>query len=97
MKCPPQCPTGALDAAVTQPAQVRMGRAVILEDRCHNYTGGIMCWTCYDRCPLRGTAVMLKDGIIPAITDACVGCGVCEYVCPVQAVVTVARGDSRET
>lgn len=74
-----------------------MGRAVILEDRCHNYTGGIMCWTCYDRCPLRGTAVMLKDGIIPAITDVCVGCGVCEYVCPVQAVVTVARGDSRET
>lgn len=73
-----------------------MGRAVILEDRCHNYTGGIMCWTCYDRCPLRGAAVILKDGIIPAITDECVGCGVCEYVCPVQAVVTVARGDSRE-
>ncbi|MEG2172029.1 MAG: 4Fe-4S dicluster domain-containing protein [Desulfovibrionaceae bacterium] len=94
MKCPPQCPAGALDGKVTQPAKAHMGRAVILKDRCHNYTGGIMCWTCYDRCPLRGTAIILQAGLTPTITDACVGCGVCEYVCPVRGVVTVARGNS---
>lgn len=73
-----------------------MGRAEILESRCHNYIGGVMCSTCYDRCPLRGTAVVLKDGLIPEITAACVGCGVCEYVCPVQAVRTLPRKDERE-
>lgn len=93
MKCPPQCPTGALDNWLRQPEQTRMGKAVILRNRCHNYTGGVMCWTCYDRCPLRGKAVVLKDGVIPEITDDCVGCGVCEYVCPVQAVMTVSTGE----
>lgn len=86
MKCPPVCPSGALNAAVTDMAHAGMGRAYILRDRCHNYTNGVMCMTCYDRCPLRGSAVVLSGGVTPAITRACVGCGICEYVCPVQAV-----------
>ena len=48
-----------------------------------------MCMTCYDRCPLRGTAVVLSGGLVPTMTTACVGCGICEYVCPVQAVEIV--------
>lgn len=67
-----------------------MGRAYILQERCHNYTDGTICMTCYDRCPLRGSAVVLSNGIVPAITTACVGCGVCEYVCPVKAVEVLA-------
>ena len=42
--------------------------------------------TCYDRCPLRRQGKGLSGGITPAVTTACVGCGVCEYVCPVKAV-----------
>ena len=86
MKCPPVCPSGALDAGVTDMARANLGRAYILKDRCHNYAGGVMCMTCYDRCPLRGSAVVLSGGLIPAMTTACVGCGICEYVCPVRAV-----------
>lgn len=89
MKCSPQCPSGALDNTVLKSDQVRMGRAAILQNRCHNHTTGVMCWTCYDRCPLRGKAMVLRDGLIPEITDECVGCGVCEYVCPMQAILTV--------
>lgn len=89
MKCPPVCPSGALDTELADLQQVRMGRAHILKDRCYNYTGGIMCWTCYDRCPLRGQAIVLEGGLTPAITTACAGCGVCEYVCPVKAVETL--------
>ena len=91
MKCPPLCPSGALDNSVTVMERANMGRALILKDRCYNFTGGVMCWTCYDRCPLRGSAVVLRDGVLPTITDRCVGCGVCEYVCPVNAVVTLPK------
>ena len=89
LKCPPACPTGALDASIKDMHQVDMGQAYILKDKCHNHTDGIMCMTCYDRCPLRGEAMVLSGGFIPAPTTACVGCGVCQYVCPIDAVVVV--------
>lgn len=91
MKCPPACPTGALDHACDHMEKARMGMAHILADKCHNYTNGPMCWTCYDRCPLRGIAIKLKDGLVPAIADECAGCGVCAHVCPQKAIVIVAR------
>ena len=94
MKCPPACPSGALDATVQNINDVAMGQAYIQKDRCHNYTQGIMCMTCYDRCPLRGSAVILDKGLIPAITKACVGCGICVYVCPVEAITVVAASSS---
>ena len=92
MKCPPVCPSEALDNSVTSMEKANMGRAVLLKERCYNYTGGVMCWTCYDRCPLRGSAIILQDGVLPTVTEECVGCGVCEYVCPVMALVTIPRG-----
>lgn len=89
MKCPPACPTGALDPRIASMEQARMGRAYILMDRCHNYVDNTMCMTCYDRCPLRGRAIVLTNGLMPAITEDCAGCGVCAYVCPLDAVEIV--------
>lgn len=89
MKCLPACPTGALDSRIADMGDVRMGRAYILMDLCHNYTGSTMCMTCYDRCPLRGRAIVLKHGLTPAITGNCAGCGVCAYVCPQKAIEIV--------
>lgn len=94
MKCVAICPTGALNHNCINMEDVRMGLAHILTSRCLNYTGGTMCWTCYDRCPLRGKAIILKDGFIPAITENCVGCGVCEHVCPQKAVTVVAASSA---
>ena len=92
MKCPPVCPSGALENSLIDMEKANMGRAVMLKARCHNFTGGVMCWTCYDRCPLRGKAIILQDGVLPTLTEQCVGCGVCEYVCPVKALVTIPQG-----
>ncbi|MBQ7585491.1 MAG: 4Fe-4S dicluster domain-containing protein [Desulfovibrionaceae bacterium] len=89
LKCQAACPTGALDAKITELEQVHMGQAYIGTDRCHNYVTGIMCMTCYDRCPLRGKAVILDLGLNPAMTTQCVGCGICAYVCPVDAITIV--------
>ncbi len=89
MKCALVCPSGALDNSCTNTHSAAMGQAYIIKKDCHNFNGGIMCSTCYDRCPLRGDAIVLEMGFIPRPTDTCVGCGVCTYVCPVKAVKTI--------
>lgn len=95
LKCPPVCPSGALDTSLTRMEDVRMGRAILLTERCHNFTDGPMCWTCYDRCPLRGKAIVLEAGIRPAVTQDCVGCGVCAYVCPIKAITILPHTHSQ--
>ncbi len=94
MRCPPVCPTGALDNILTEPGEVRMGIAVVNEQTCLNHiyardeerghTDGnaLYCNTCYNVCPLQGKAIILKDLVIPVITDQCTGCGVCVERCP---------------
>jgi NAD-dependent dihydropyrimidine dehydrogenase PreA subunit len=96
MKCGPACPTGALRDVPMEKAG--MGMAVLNKKLCVDYQQelNIMCWTCYERCPMRGTAIVLENGYRPAIMEACVGCGVCEYVCPVKAIhVVPARYQAR--
>lgn len=90
MRCPPACPTGAL-APVTEMVEADMGRAWLDKSLCYTYEGSILCKTCHEKCPLRNVALVMEMGMFPVITKACVGCGVCEKVCPRQAIVTVPK------
>lgn len=86
MKCSDICPTDAL--AEVRPEQAAMGKGLLNIKACLEYQeeNAIMCWTCYEKCPLKGRAIILEHGYMPTIMDECVGCGVCEYVCPVKAI-----------
>ena len=77
--------------------KARMGKAVIFKDRCLNWIeSGTMCMTCYDRCPLRGEGMVLDMGYVPTVGKECVGCGMCEYVCPKNAVAVVPDARKQE-
>lgn len=107
MKCPPVCPTGALDPLLVLPEMIDMGIAVINQKTCLNYlyvneeeTGKItgyaqICSTCYNVCPFTDEAIVMKDFLLPVITDKCVGCGICVEKCPVapeKAINVVPTG-----
>jgi MauM/NapG family ferredoxin protein len=82
MKCPPVCPSGALDKRVRKREQVRMGVARIDKKDCLNWQG-TFCRSCYDHCPLFNEAIIMDSALRPVVNKKkCTGCGVCEHVCP---------------
>lgn len=88
MKCPPACPTGALEP-ITDKRRVKMGIAVVDEKTCYAFQG-ILCRTCVDECPLTEEAIHQDEMLMPRVTDRCVGCGICERVCPAkQPAITI--------
>jgi MauM/NapG family ferredoxin protein len=91
MACPPVCPTGALQP-LTDKRAVRMGLAVVDPETCFAHQG-ILCRTCVDECPLEGEAIDQNAQLQPVVTEKCVGCGVCEKVCPApEAAIRVRPG-----
>ncbi len=90
--CIPNCPTGALDHALTDINEARMGLAVLIDQETCIAFHGLRCEICFNVCPIRGDAISLKyehnerSGkhamFIPIVhSDACTGCGLCERAC----------------
>lgn len=94
MHCGPACPSGAIP--VIEQHEADMGSAHLHKDLCHTYQGAIICRTCFEKCPMRNEALILEYGLFPVITDKCVGCGVCSYVCPQKAISLISRERIRE-
>lgn len=90
--CIPNCPTGALDHALTDINEARMGLAVLIDQETCIAFHGLRCEICFNVCPIRGDAISLiyehndRSGkhalFIPVVhSDACTGCGLCERAC----------------
>lgn len=91
--CAKACPTGALDATMTDIRQSRMGLAVVDAESCLSWQG-LRCEVCYRICPVRGQAITVQPHprqtskhavFVPMVhSNACTGCGLCEKQCPTE-------------
>lgn len=90
--CVKACPTGALDHALTDIEEARMGLAVVVDQEACIAFQGLRCEVCFNVCPVRGEAISLdyqhneRSGghafFIPIVhSDGCTGCGKCEQAC----------------
>ncbi|WP_108859621.1 ferredoxin-type protein NapG [Ruegeria sp. Alg231-54] len=90
--CAAACPTGALDPALDNIDDAKMGVAVLVDqENCLNFLG-LRCDVCYRVCPVIDEAITLETAhnersghhalFIPTVhADHCTGCGMCEKSC----------------
>ncbi|MDR2694326.1 MAG: 4Fe-4S binding protein [Chitinispirillales bacterium] len=86
--CTNICPTGALlPLTKEQKHRLQVGRVVFVPNRCVVTVKGTSCGACSEHCPTQAVKMIAyKNGLtIPSVdADICVGCGGCEFICPVR-------------
>ena len=86
--CAEVCPTGAI-LSVTAEAKktLQLGQVHLILENCVVYAENTACGSCSEHCPTQAvTMVPYREGLtLPEIKpEICVGCGACEYACPVR-------------
>lgn len=86
--CADVCPTGAiLSLALETKKTTQMGQVQLILENCVVYAENTACGSCSEHCPTQAvTMVPYRQGLtLPEIVpEICVGCGACEYACPVR-------------
>lgn len=95
--CSEICPTGAiLPIDVLEKHQTQIGKVVFYPRHCIVITDGTACGSCAEHCPTQAvTMVPYNDrGLtIPEVKpEICIGCGACEYACPVIGKAILVDG-----
>ena len=88
VRCSNICPNGALEPLkVERKRRLQIGSAKYFKKRCVVVTDRTFCGACAEHCPT-GAVHMVdwEDGLtIPKVEpELCIGCGACEYICPVR-------------
>ncbi|HUV16125.1 MAG TPA: 4Fe-4S dicluster domain-containing protein [Pelolinea sp.] len=95
--CIRTCPTGAIPSISREEKQITpIGLASINTDRCLPWAYDTLCSVCEEMCPLPDKAITLEEVDVPTNDggmmtifrpkvnrELCIGCGLCEYHCPV--------------
>jgi len=96
--CGQVCPTGAIpDLPVDRKKREVIGKAVLDKDHCLPFAKRINCIVCEEHCPIPRKAIRAETESVtgadgtkfilrkPYVVDElCNGCGICEYVCPLE-------------
>ncbi|MDY7080074.1 MAG: 4Fe-4S binding protein [Chloroflexota bacterium] len=106
--CGQVCPSGAIPLLdLGSKRETVIGMAVVDRNCCWPWAYGIPCIVCEEMCPVPEKAIRLEEVTVTDIhgetsvvqrpyvlDDLCIGCGICEYQCPVegQAAIHVRRG-----
>jgi ferredoxin len=109
-KCGEVCPTGAImPLTVADKKLEQIGQVIFIKEKCIVYTDNTSCGSCSEHCPTQAVKMVpYKNGLTIPETDKdiCIGCGACEFACPVkpytsifvdgQAVHQVAKAPKQE-
>ncbi len=94
--CGQVCPSSAIPALdLVTKRQTVMGLAVVDHNRCLPWSAGMTCIVCEEMCPIPQKAIRLEQATMinaqgqtvalqrpVVLQELCIGCGVCEYQCP---------------
>lgn len=94
--CGQVCPTGAIPMlTLEEKRETVIGVAYIDESRCIPWADGCDCIVCEEMCPVPEKAIRLEEQTVVncrgetvtvwrprVLRDLCIGCGICEYQCP---------------
>ncbi len=112
--CGSVCPTGAIreiSAREKIERPIKIGSVYVDRGRCLPWSGNGPCIVCEEHCPTSPKAIYFRKEVVPGADGKgelvplpyvdlkrCVGCGICEYKCPVKgrpAIRVISAGESR--
>jgi ferredoxin-type protein NapF len=87
-RCGDVCPTGAiLPLTVEDKKLEQTGQVNFIREKCIVYTDNTSCGSCSEHCPTQAVKMVpYKNDLTIPETDKeiCIGCGACEFACPVK-------------
>lgn len=90
LACMKVCPSGAL-SLVASPSDIDMGLAIIDHGQCVR-SSGEECVKCVEICPIGEQAILVNEqDRVEVIGGGCVGCGMCQLVCPTRPKAIVVQ------
>ncbi len=100
--CGQVCPVQAIPPLSLEQKQLQViGKAFIDQNRCIAWSDHLPCLVCQEMCPLPEKAIQMETTVLwspegnkeiklpHVLRDICIGCGICEYRCPVGGAAAI--------